>query len=211
MQPWNIPDRCRIAHQRTRLAGSSSIAPSARSVAFCASVKPLIPVMLSRSYGRSRRRVRRCSPLWKSHSGQRSCRCHDHPGTNSMLWHLPGLQIDEEWPNKNRQPLLRRRQRATSVIRIGVQDRRDGNLLRRRRISPRGRTRGWGVLQKGWVQHTTVGRGMLHSEINNRADEPMRFIQLWFIPSERRLEPAVQQKRVEREDRTNRCLLLVSN
>lgn len=68
-----------------------------------------------------------------------------------------------------------------------------------------------GVLQKGWVQHTTVGKGMFHSEINNRADEPMRFIQLWFIPSERRLEPAVQQKRVERKERTNRFLPLVSN
>jgi len=68
-----------------------------------------------------------------------------------------------------------------------------------------------GVLQKGWVQHTTVGKGMLHSEINNRADAPMRFIQMWFIPSERRLEPAVQQRRVERQDRTNRFLLLVSN
>lgn len=68
-----------------------------------------------------------------------------------------------------------------------------------------------GVLQKGWAQHTTVGKGMFHSEINNRADEPMRFIQMWFIPSERRLEPAVQQKRVEREERTNRFLPLVSN
>ncbi len=68
-----------------------------------------------------------------------------------------------------------------------------------------------GVLQKGWVQHTTVGKGMFHSEINNRTDEPMRFIQMWFIPSERRLEPAVQQRRVEREERTNRFLPLVSS
>ncbi len=38
-----------------------------------------------------------------------------------------------------------------------------------------------GILRKGWVQHTTVGRGMFHSEINNRPDIPMRFIQMWFI------------------------------
>jgi redox-sensitive bicupin YhaK (pirin superfamily) len=68
-----------------------------------------------------------------------------------------------------------------------------------------------GVLKKGWVQHTTVGKGMYHSEINNRPDIPMRFIQMWFIPSERGLEPAVQQKRVERADRTNRFLSLVSD
>ncbi len=68
-----------------------------------------------------------------------------------------------------------------------------------------------GILQKGWVQHTTVGKGMYHAEINNRADESMRFIQMWFVPSERRLEPAIQQRRVAREDRANRFLLLVSN
>ncbi len=68
-----------------------------------------------------------------------------------------------------------------------------------------------GVLQQGWVQHTTVGKGMFHSEINNRPDAPMRFIQMWFIPSERGLVPAVQQKQVERSERTNRWLPLVSN
>jgi len=34
------------------------------------------------------------------------------------------------------------------------------------------------------VQHTTVGSGMWHSEINNRPDEPMRFIQMWFSPED---------------------------
>jgi redox-sensitive bicupin YhaK (pirin superfamily) len=68
-----------------------------------------------------------------------------------------------------------------------------------------------GVLKKGWVQHTTVGTGMLHSEINNSPDMPMRFIQMWFIPSEKRLTPSVEQKAVGREERTNRLLPLVSN
>ena len=67
-----------------------------------------------------------------------------------------------------------------------------------------------GILKKGWVQHTTVGRGMYHSEINNRPDAPMRFIQMWFIPARPGLEPAVQQKRVEPPERTNRFLPLVS-
>jgi quercetin 2,3-dioxygenase len=68
-----------------------------------------------------------------------------------------------------------------------------------------------GVLQKGWVQHTTVGRGMWHSEINNQVNEPMRFIQMWFLPTERGLEPAVQQRQVERAERKDRFLPLVSN
>lgn len=68
-----------------------------------------------------------------------------------------------------------------------------------------------GILKKGWVQHTTVGRGMMHSEINNRPDAPMRFIQMWFYPFARNLEPSVEQKKVEKEERTNRLLPLVSN
>lgn len=68
-----------------------------------------------------------------------------------------------------------------------------------------------GILRKGWVQHTTVGRGMWHSEINNRPDEAMRFIQMWFLPSELDREPSVEQKTVEQKDRTNTILPLVSN
>src|SRR3989442_4485483 len=68
-----------------------------------------------------------------------------------------------------------------------------------------------GVLKKGWVQHTTVGGGMWHSEINNRKDQEMRFIQMWFLPEEKGLEPSVEQKPVERSERTNRFLPLVSN
>lgn len=68
-----------------------------------------------------------------------------------------------------------------------------------------------GVLKKGWVQHTTVGKGMLHSEINNRPDEPMRFIQMWFVPRAHGLTPSVEQKEVEKDERTNRLLPLVSN
>jgi hypothetical protein len=68
-----------------------------------------------------------------------------------------------------------------------------------------------GVLRKGWVQHTTVGRGMWHSEINNLRDKPLRFIQMWFYPSRRGLEPSVDQKAVEIKDRTDRILPLVSN
>jgi quercetin 2,3-dioxygenase len=68
-----------------------------------------------------------------------------------------------------------------------------------------------GILKKGWVQHTTVGRGMYHSEINNKPDEPMRFIQMWFMPSSQNLAPKVEQKAIERKQRTNRLLELVSN
>ncbi len=67
------------------------------------------------------------------------------------------------------------------------------------------------ILRKGWVQHTTVGRGMSHSEINDQPDEPMRFIQMWFLPSEADLAPALQQKPVEQSERKDRLLPLVSS
>lgn len=68
-----------------------------------------------------------------------------------------------------------------------------------------------GIMKKGWVQHTTVGTGMWHSEINNRADEPLRFIQMWFLPKLRGLEPRVEQKAVTQEERRHRFLPLISN
>ena len=67
------------------------------------------------------------------------------------------------------------------------------------------------VLEKGWVQHTTVGRGMYHSELNNRPDAPMRFIQMWFSPFQKGLEPSVEVKKVELGERTNRLFPVVSN
>jgi redox-sensitive bicupin YhaK (pirin superfamily) len=68
-----------------------------------------------------------------------------------------------------------------------------------------------GILKQGWVQHTTVGSGIAHSEINNRKDVPMRFIQMWFIPDKEGLTPSVEQKPVEKAERTDRWYPLVSN
>lgn len=68
-----------------------------------------------------------------------------------------------------------------------------------------------GILKKGWVQHTTIGTGMYHSEININPNKPMRFIQMWFFPEKLGLKPAVEQKRVEKKDRANKFLPIVSN
>lgn len=65
-------------------------------------------------------------------------------------------------------------------------------------------------LDRGWVQHITVGKGIMHSQVNGSPDESMRFIQMWFLPSESDLEPSMQQKPVAIEERTNVLLPLVS-
>ncbi|MHB9111904.1 MAG: pirin family protein [Thermoleophilia bacterium] len=67
------------------------------------------------------------------------------------------------------------------------------------------------ILRRGWVQHTSVGRGMSHAEINDSDSEPVRFVQMWFLPSKLNLEPSLQQKPVESAERTNKLLLLVSS
>ncbi|HEV2119507.1 MAG TPA: pirin family protein [Candidatus Bathyarchaeia archaeon] len=67
-----------------------------------------------------------------------------------------------------------------------------------------------GVLHNGGVQHTTVGRGMYHSEINNRRDIPMRFIQIWYYPEMLNMTPSVEQQEVDRSERTNQWLPLVA-
>ena len=67
-----------------------------------------------------------------------------------------------------------------------------------------------GVLTQGGVQHTTVGTGLSHAEINNRPDQPMRFVQMWFLPERLDLDPSVEQKQVQRPERTNGFLPLAS-
>lgn len=67
-----------------------------------------------------------------------------------------------------------------------------------------------GTMTKGAMQHTTVGTGMWHNEINARPNEEMRFIQMWFFPDEEGLKPSYSQVSPKREDRANRLLLLAS-
>ncbi len=68
-----------------------------------------------------------------------------------------------------------------------------------------------GLLHQGGVQHTTVGRGMWHAEINGRTDQPMRFLQMWFLPERLDLDPSVEQKEIPRSQRTNGLLPIVSS
>jgi redox-sensitive bicupin YhaK (pirin superfamily) len=68
-----------------------------------------------------------------------------------------------------------------------------------------------GTMTKGAMQHTTVGTGMWHNEINGRKDEEMRFIQMWFSPVEEGLTPSYSQVSPSKKDRTNRLLLLASS
>jgi quercetin 2,3-dioxygenase len=67
-----------------------------------------------------------------------------------------------------------------------------------------------GPLPAGSVQRMTLGRGAYHSEQNASETEPMRFIQIWIMPSELDLPPGVEQRVFTKEDRTGRLLQAIS-
>jgi quercetin 2,3-dioxygenase len=67
-----------------------------------------------------------------------------------------------------------------------------------------------GPLPAGSVQRMTLGRGAWHSEQNASESEPMRFIQIWIMPSQRGLEPGVEQKVFTADDRTDILLKVIS-
>jgi len=67
-----------------------------------------------------------------------------------------------------------------------------------------------GTMKKGAMQHTTIGTGMLHNEINASQSDKMRFIQMWFFPDTEGLRPSVTQYTPEKTERTNTWLLLAS-
>jgi redox-sensitive bicupin YhaK (pirin superfamily) len=67
-----------------------------------------------------------------------------------------------------------------------------------------------GPLPAGSVQRMSLGSGALHSEQNASDSEPMRFIQMWIVPSERGLTPGVEQRVFTQQDRTDTLLRVVS-
>jgi len=68
---------------------------------------------------------------------------------------------------------------------------------------------GGGVLYPGAVQRLTLGSGLMHSEMNHSQTEEMQFIQMWILPSERNLEPSLEQKQCSEGDRHNRLLQIL--
>jgi quercetin 2,3-dioxygenase len=67
-----------------------------------------------------------------------------------------------------------------------------------------------GRLEPGAAQVMTFSHeGDLHSEKNGSADQPMRFIQFWVLPSTRGLRTKVQQRQFTLQDRTDRWLQIM--
>jgi redox-sensitive bicupin YhaK (pirin superfamily) len=53
-----------------------------------------------------------------------------------------------------------------------------------------------GVIYPGLAQRMSAGSGILHSEKNDSAGEPVRFIQMWVVPDETGIDPGYQQHEI---------------
>ena len=60
------------------------------------------------------------------------------------------------------------------------------------------------TIRPGEVQRMSAGRGILHSEFNPSASEPVHFLQIWIRPERQGLEPSYEQREFPLAERTNR-------
>jgi len=66
------------------------------------------------------------------------------------------------------------------------------------------------VIRPGDVQRMSAGTGVVHSEHNASQGEPVHFLQIWLVPSERGLAPGYEQRTFSAEDKAGRLRLVAS-
>src|SRR5262245_34287042 len=66
------------------------------------------------------------------------------------------------------------------------------------------------VLRPGELQHMTAGTGVLHSEFNPDAREPVHLYQIWIVPDRRGLTPGYEQKAFDRQEKRGRLRVVAS-
>jgi hypothetical protein len=54
-----------------------------------------------------------------------------------------------------------------------------------------------GVIYPGLAQRMSAGNGILHSERNDSASEPVHFVQMWVVPDEAGIQPSYQQHEID--------------
>jgi hypothetical protein len=67
-----------------------------------------------------------------------------------------------------------------------------------------------GVIHPGELQRMSAGTGILHSEFNASATEPVHLLQIWILPEAKGLAPRYGQTEFPAEGRRNRFQLLAS-
>jgi redox-sensitive bicupin YhaK (pirin superfamily) len=69
---------------------------------------------------------------------------------------------------------------------------------------------GGGVIRPGEIQFMRAGRGVAHSEYNHSSVDPVHFLQIWIVPSERGLAPRYDQRPFD-ESAAQRGLVLLAS
>ena len=66
------------------------------------------------------------------------------------------------------------------------------------------------VIRPGDVQRISAGTGLLHSEMNPSNTEPVHFLQIWLMPSERGIAPSYEEKRFDAAEKQGRLRLIAA-
>src|SRR5688572_7975419 len=66
------------------------------------------------------------------------------------------------------------------------------------------------VIRYGDVQRMSAGTGVRHSEFNHSRSEPVHFLQIWIIPSQRGIAPSYEEKHFAPDTKHGRLRLLGS-
>ena len=67
------------------------------------------------------------------------------------------------------------------------------------------------ILRPGDVQRMSAGTGILHSEFNASADDPVHFLQIWIQPDQRSLRPSYEERHFPRAERQGKLRLIASS
>ena len=68
-----------------------------------------------------------------------------------------------------------------------------------------------GIIQAGDVQRMSAGSGVLHSEFNPSATEPVHLLQIWIFPEEHGLMPEYEQRTFHDADKRNTFCRIASH
>jgi len=66
------------------------------------------------------------------------------------------------------------------------------------------------VIRPGDVQRMSAGTGITHSEFNPLTKSKANFLQIWLLPTAKRIRPGYEQRHFAPDDRQGRFKLLVS-